>query len=165
MRGGAPPPPPPTPPPPRTPPAAPLPYPQPERLVHLWQINAKGGQGQFSDPNYEDLRAQSRSFQALAQYADGRSPVVGGTSPVRARIVAISRGMNDVLRVQPFIGRWFVRDEQGPGGAAAAIVTYAFWQQFLASDRDLSRHTLTFDGQTYAVVGVMPRDVRFPVLE
>ena len=144
---------------------APLPYPQPERLVHLWQINAKGGQAQFSDPNYDDVKAQTRSFRALAQYAGGRSPVVGGTSPVRARIVVVSREVSDVLRVQPFIGRWFVPDEQRTGGAAATIVSYAFWQQFLAGDRDLSRHTLTFDGQAYAVVGVMPRDVRFPVLE
>ncbi len=144
---------------------APLRYPQPERLVHLWQINAKGGQAQFSDPNYDDVKAQTRSFRALAQYAGGRSPVVGGTSPVRARIVVVSREVSDVLRVQPFIGRWFVPDEQRTGGAAATIVSYAFWQQFLAGDRDLSRHTLTFDGQAYAVVGVMPRDVRFPVLE
>jgi putative ABC transport system permease protein len=144
---------------------APLPYPEPDRLVHLWQINAKGGQGQFSDPNFEDVHAQSRSFQALAQYAGARSPVVGGTTPVRARIVVVSREIGEVLRMQPFLGRWFVADEQRSGGRPAVIVSHAFWQQYLAGDSDLSRHTLTFDGQVHAVVGVMPRDVRFPVLE
>src|SRR4051812_19988685 len=144
---------------------APLPYPQPERLVHLWQINAKGGQAQFSDPNFDDLRTQSRSFQALAQYAGGRSPVVGGTTPVRARMVVVSRQIGEVLRVQPFLGRWFVADEQRTGGRPAVVISHAFWQQFLAADPDLSRHRLTFDGQVHAVVGVMPRDARFPMLE
>ena len=144
---------------------APLPYDQPDRLVHLWQVNAKGRHGQFSDPNYDDVRVQSRSFEALAQYAGDRSPVAGGTSPVRARIVRVSREMAGVLRVQPFLGRWFLPAEQREGGPPAAIVSHAFWQQFLAGDADLSRHSLTFDGQSYAVVGVMPRGVGFPTLE
>ena len=48
----------------------PLPYPEPERLVQVWQVNrgASTREGQFSDPNFEDLRDQSRAFAALGQY-------------------------------------------------------------------------------------------------
>src|SRR6476620_2806105 len=50
---------------------APLPYPEPDRLVGVWQVGKTGGQGQFSDPNFEDLRDQSRAFASIAEYASG----------------------------------------------------------------------------------------------
>src|SRR5947209_10353425 len=48
----------------------PLPYPQPERIVQLWQINKNGGDVQFSDPNFIDVRAESRSLRAMAEFSD-----------------------------------------------------------------------------------------------
>jgi putative ABC transport system permease protein len=141
---------------------APLPYADPERLVQVWQVNPKGGRTQFSDPNFADLRDQARSFVALAQYSEARSPVAGLRVPLRARVAVVSRDMPRVLRLRPMLGRWFVSEEQRLGGRAAMVVSHAFWRQFLDATRDLSRRTVTYEGEPYTVVGVLPPDARFP---
>src|SRR5215471_7483895 len=48
----------------------PLPYPQPERIVRVWQINKNGNDVQFSDPNFNDVRVESRSFASMAEFND-----------------------------------------------------------------------------------------------
>jgi putative ABC transport system permease protein len=140
----------------------PLPYPEPDRLVHLWQVSKSGNQGNFSDPNYEDVRDQSRSFAGLAEYTSGVVSVVGGAAPVRTRMATVSRAFFDVFATRPLIGRSFLPEEQREGGAPAVLVSHAFWQQTLAGARDLSNRTLTFDQRTYAIVGVLPPSFRFP---
>ncbi len=52
----------------------PLPYPESDRVMHLWQISPSGVRLQFPDPNFEDLRDQNGTFQALALYADSARP-------------------------------------------------------------------------------------------
>ena len=46
----------------------PLPYPQPERIMQLWQITPTRTDGRFSDPNYDDVRTQNRSFESMASF-------------------------------------------------------------------------------------------------
>jgi putative ABC transport system permease protein len=48
----------------------PLPYPNPDRVVLLWQVDKKGRDFNFSDPNYVDVRGESRSFAARAEFHD-----------------------------------------------------------------------------------------------
>jgi putative ABC transport system permease protein len=140
----------------------PLPYPDPDRLVHLWQVSRSGNQGNFSDPNYEDIRDQSRSFAGLAEYTSGTVSVVGGSVPVRTRRASVSRAFFDVFATRPIVGRLFLPEEQREGGAHAVLVSHAFWQQALAGTRDLSSRTLTFDQRTFTIVGVLPPSFRFP---
>jgi putative ABC transport system permease protein len=140
----------------------PLPYPQPERIVQLWQLNDQELRAPVSDPNFADWAAQSRSFAALAQYRWGMASVVGGNEPVRAPTAAVSRDFFAVLGVQPVIGRIFVPEEQQQGGAAAVLVGHAFWQTQLGGSRDLAAHTLGFGDAAYTVVGVMPPGFDFP---
>src|SRR5580693_1640981 len=47
----------------------PLPYPEPSRLMRVWQVDSEGEQGNLSDPNFEDLRDANRSFETLAEYS------------------------------------------------------------------------------------------------
>src|SRR4029453_3620967 len=68
----------------------PLPSPGPDRLAGVWQLGKTGRQGQFSDPNFEDLRDQSRAFAAIAEYADGVTTVGVGVAPLRAEGPAVA---------------------------------------------------------------------------
>ena len=86
----------------------PLPYPDADRIVQLWQVGEKGGRGQVSDPNYEDWRAGTRSFSAMAQFADwGITSVAGASEPVRVRVAVIGADFLRILRTQPIRGRSF----------------------------------------------------------
>src|SRR5215210_1117724 len=61
----------------------PLPYPDPEQLVQVWQLNSKSGRENFSDPNFADVRSQVHTFAALAQYNSTTSSVIAGQLPLR----------------------------------------------------------------------------------
>ena len=140
-----------------------LPYPEPERIVQLWQINAKGGTTQFSDPNFTDLSAQSRSFAATAEFDEGGTvSVSGGTEPLRARAATVSHDFFRVLGVTPMAGRTFTPEELRPGGTPALVVSHGFWEQSLGGDRAALGKTLVIADRSFTVVGIMPPELQFP---
>lgn len=140
----------------------PLPYPEPDRIVAVKQVFEEGNRGNFSDPNFEDVRERNRSLELFAQYADWIVSVTGPTEPVRVRGAVVSREFFDVLGVEPLVGRRFVQEELSVGGVPAVVVSYGFWQRQLGSSRDLASKRLSFEGRAHAVVGVMPPGFGFP---
>src|SRR5574338_1698814 len=80
----------------------PLPYPEPDRIVQLWQIFEKGGRGQVSDPHFADCKAGTRSFSEMAQVANwGMISVAGASEPVRVRLAAVGADFFRILGAQP----------------------------------------------------------------
>ncbi len=141
----------------------PLPYSEPERLVVVREVNPQGRQMSLAEPNYEDLRARSRSFSALAMSAGSFQLVVtGGSEPARARVSYASGSFFDVMGVQPIAGRVFLPEETKYGGPKAALVSYGFWQRQLGGRADLSTARLNVDGALCNVVGVLPPGFNYP---
>ncbi|HUX33984.1 MAG TPA: ABC transporter permease, partial [Gemmatimonadaceae bacterium] len=66
------------------------------------------------------------------------------------------------LGVAPELGRAFTADDQRPGAAPAAVVSYGFWQRAFGGRRDVLGAVLHSDGRAYTVVGVMPAAVDEP---
>jgi putative ABC transport system permease protein len=142
----------------------PLPYPDPDRIVQLWQVGEKGGRGNVSEPNYDDWKAGTRSFSAMTEFADwGITSVAGASEPVRVRVAVVGSDFLRILRAQPIRGRSFAGEEQRAGGAPAALVSERFWKRYLGERPDLSGIALTFDGNAFPVVGVLPATVDFPL--
>jgi hypothetical protein len=106
-----------------------LPYPEPDRIVRVLEENEQGGRSRPSDPNFADLKEQSRSFAALAQFDSIVESVAGGSEPARVRVAFVSREFHDALGVQPMLGRTFVPDELHTGAAPAALISYGYWQR------------------------------------
>ena len=140
----------------------PLPYPDAERIVQLREVNSKGTQIQFAEPNFRDVRARTHTLEAVAQYNGELITVTGGSEPVRALTYAVSGDFFRVLGTQPVVGRQFAPDESKPGGAPVAVVSYGFWQKLLAGRPDLSGTTLRLMDQNVTVIGVMPSGFSFP---
>ena len=138
----------------------PLPYPQQERIVALRELDEKGRGMAFAEPNFDDLRARSRSFEALAKYSEGTDAIAGGSEPVRANTSAVSEDFFRVLGVTPFAGRLFSAQSGSEG--EVAVVSYGFWKRLLAGRPNLEGTTLRSAGRSFAVVGVLPPDVGFP---
>src|SRR5438552_5524381 len=57
----------------------PLPYPEAENLVSLKEVDAKGRQGTFAEPNFLDVRARNHTLAAAAEYNMGLTTVLGGS--------------------------------------------------------------------------------------
>lgn len=140
----------------------PLPYPNPQQMIRVWEQAPDGHRMSLADPNFEDFRAQNRTLSGLAEYNDGPESVSGGSEPVRMNVAAVSRDFFTSLGVEPFRGRAFAADEQVSHGAPAMIVSYGYWRQFLGGTADLSRVRLSMDNEDYPVIGVMPRGFNFP---
>ena len=140
----------------------PLPYPQPEEIVQVREVNVRGAQVPFTEPNFLDIRAQSRTLEAIAQYAGSLTIVTGASEPVRTIAVNVSGDFFKVLGVTPIAGRVFTADEVKAGGAPVAVVSYGFWQRLLGGRSDLSGTSLRLMDQTVTVIGVMPQEFSFP---
>jgi putative ABC transport system permease protein len=141
----------------------PLPYPDADRVVRVYQINeGRGNRGPVSDPNFTDLKDRSRSFSAFAQFGGVPESVAGGSEPVRLLVSRVSRGFYEAIGVQPLYGRVFTVEESTFGAAPVAAVSYAYWQRYLGGAPDFASRPLRIGGREYSVVGVMPPGFDYP---
>lgn len=139
-----------------------LPYPEPDRIVTLWEASDRSRTMAVSAPNFEDWQASATSFSALAASTGGRGTVVGGREPVVTGVYAVTQEFFAALGVTPAIGRSFAPDETRPNGTPAVIVSHAFWTRLLGANPDLTALSLVADGRTAQVVGVMPQGFAYP---
>jgi putative ABC transport system permease protein len=142
-----------------------LPYPNPERVVMLWEAGDSGKPTYVSHQNFSDWRAQQRSYEYISAYSarfGGPSTILGGSEPVRAYTVAVYRDFFNVLGVQPFLGRTFSPEESNFGTSPVAVVSFRFWQNSLNADPNLSGKKLTIGDRSFDVVGVMPAEFSLP---
>lgn len=143
----------------------PLPYPESDRIVRLFQLNEKGARGNVSEPNYLDWEQGTRSFAAMAQMAQSDEPVSGGGEPMVTKVTSVSRGFFDVMGVRPAGGRTFLPDEQRAGAAPVVVVSSGFWRRMHEGEtrRPTNNDTVRFGSETYTVVGVMPPGFDYPI--
>src|SRR5882724_7323238 len=139
-----------------------LPYPQPERIVSLREVDAQSRQITFADRNFQDVRERNHTLAAAAQYRAQVITVLGGSEPVRAQTSFVSREFFRVLGIQPATGRSFLQEETKVGGDPVAVVSAGYWEKLLGHRGDLAATPLRIDNTNYTVVGVMPRGFNFP---
>ncbi len=141
----------------------PLPYREPEGIVRVFQINDEGfDRVNPSDPNFADLKEQTHSFAAFAQFTTLPQPVLGGSGAARLEVAHVSREFHDVIGVQPALGRTFLADEQQPGGPRAALISHGYWQRYLGGTPDFASRSLRVGGVVFSIVGVMPAGFDYP---
>ncbi len=140
----------------------PLSYEKPNQIVRLWETNAQGHPVNFTDPNFEDVRAQNHSLQGLAEFRSTLESVSSAPEATRTVVAAVSRDFFPIMRVTPVYGRGFAPDDQRFGAAPVALVSYRYWRQYLDSAADLSAIKLAIENQAVAVIGVLPPRFNFP---
>src|SRR6202041_3393089 len=88
-----------------------------------------------SYPDYLDLRQRNRSFDDVAVFAIRQSGMDTGKDPSNAWEYETSGNYLDVLRIQPYLGRFFhASDEHGPNSAPYVVLSYAYWQTHFQDD-------------------------------
>ncbi len=147
----------------------PLPFPHPEQLVRIWSANPTAGatHTSVSPVDLDDWRAQRSAFADMGGYwyVEGGSGVdmTGEGEPQRLSAAFVEPGFFPVLGVKPEIGRLPREDEMHRGGPDRVVVlSHAFWQRQFAGSPSVVGRVLTFGGAPYEVLGVMPRDFRYP---
>ena len=141
----------------------PFPYADPGRLLRLqeqteWSTHW-GNLWSFTYPNYLDSKREIRSLDMAAfRFHSGTLSEPGDAVNISA--YEVSSELIPVLGVPVFRGRNFLAEEDRPGGAPAAIISYGLWQRHFGGSAGAIGMTLVFDGKSYTVVGVMPADFR-----
>lgn len=142
-----------------------LPYRDPHRIVHVDSSNLPRGRNTISVsyPDYEDWRAQQKSFKDIAAYRQG-------TMNVSDRDQAAERAMGTYLTANAFgllgqpmhLGRDFQEADDRPGAPAVAIIGHALWLNRYGADAQIIGRAIRVNEVPTVIVGVMPAGVQFP---
>jgi predicted permease len=141
----------------------PLPFPDPERLVSLYNTYPKAGvpDDGSSVTNYYERRGQIAAIASLALYRDDAA-IVGETgSTEREYVTRVTPEFFSTLGVGPVRGRAFTDAEMTYQAADVAIVTDAYWREHLAADPHVIGRALRLDGSRVTIIGVLPPEFSF----
>lgn len=142
----------------------PLPFAQPDRLVFLWESNLERDLPlqPVSAATYLDWRQRSKSVQDMAAYRYLGNVIDQGGEPERIVSVEVSPRLFSTLGSRPLLGRSFKEEDEKPGQAAIALISYGTWQRRFGGDPKILNAVLELDGTPYTVVGVMGPEFVFP---
>lgn len=133
----------------------PLPYPDPARLVMVWERDAGGGRSTIGYPTVADLRRDSRTLQSIAAMAFW-TPTLQGDEPEQLTGQSVTAEYFRTLGVPPFMGRDFSAAEDLPGQNRVAILSHGLWQRRFGADPSIVGRQITLSGRPYEVLGIMP---------
>src|SRR5581483_8725940 len=143
----------------------PLPYSEPERLTMVWLRGVKeagGDQTPLSVADLLDWRAKNHGFEQVGAFGFARFNYTGGQVPEEITGNTVTVNFFDTLGVRPLLGRTFVAAEEQPGAQRAVVVSEGFWRKYLGADPQAVERAINLNGESYTVVGVMPRAFDFP---
>lgn len=142
----------------------PLPYPESDRIVRLYQLTDKGARNSVSQPNFHDWAERTHSFSGVALLSGwtGTSTVETPTGPTLARVAPVTRDFFTVLGIHARLGRLFVPEEQRFGGQGAAVISDAFARGQFGAEHGAIGRQITWGNHSYTVVGVLPATADYP---
>ncbi|HET7294025.1 MAG TPA: ABC transporter permease [Vicinamibacteria bacterium] len=135
----------------------PLPYPEAERLVQVFQTEPDNPKRPVAPANFLDWRRDSRSFDGLAAFTVRRRNLLGEV-PEQVEVASVSASFLRVLGLRPGLGRDFGAEDR-----PEAVLGHALWQRAFGGDPGVLGRTLRLDESAYEIVGVLPAGPAFPV--
>jgi predicted permease len=141
----------------------PLPFPNANRIVSMFQEHANFPKGSISYPNFLDWRRDNRSFEAMAAYRSTDGSITGVAQPENVRAQRVSANFFPILGVNPILGRNFTSEEDRRGASPTALISEGLWKRKFASDRNVIGKSLIVAGQPRTIIGVIPASFRLHV--
>jgi putative ABC transport system permease protein len=142
-----------------------LPFKNPDQLVLILSSKREGLKGASSSsyPDFADWRQQSQSLDGLAAFRSMGYALTGDGEPERVPGARVSGNFFSVLETEAANGRTFLPEEDQPGAQRVCILGHGLWSRRFSSDPGVVGRALTLNGQTYTVIGVLPRGFKFPI--
>jgi predicted permease len=141
----------------------PLSYPHPEQLIGIWHSATGIG---FDELNmapflYFTDREQSANLQDVGMYNGDSLSITGVGQPEHINGLDVTDGVFPMLGVQPALGRIFTRHDDSPTAPKTILLSYGYWQRKFGGDKSIIGRSLTVDGTTREIIGVLPRNFTF----
>jgi putative ABC transport system permease protein len=134
----------------------PLPFQDSSQLVLLRETYKGVGNVSVSYPNFLDWRQQSHSFSAMAVVNNVAFNLSGVAQPENIGGYAVSPNFLALVGVRPVLGRDFLPGEEKPGTAPVILLSYQLWQSHLGGDPAVIGRSITLDGRSFSIVGILP---------
>jgi putative ABC transport system permease protein len=138
------------------------PYPDPDRLVSIWEVSQKSGEPipSVAPANYADYVRRADAFSSLAGYARGGFNLTGDGTPERVVVEEVTASYFATLGVRPMIGAPFQPEDNQEERSQRVILTHALWQRRFGGQTSVLDRLILLDGRPHRVVGVMPPEFR-----
>jgi len=143
----------------------PFDYPNPERLVAVWETLAWQGEpiwGSASYPNLTDWRAENSVFEAIAAYSTGGILLSREDETLRVPAASVEAEVFGVAEVRPALGRTILPDDNRAGQHRVVVLSHGLWTRLFAADPAAIGRAVDVNGADHTVVGVMPEGFQFP---
>ncbi|MGB9180687.1 MAG: ABC transporter permease [Pyrinomonadaceae bacterium] len=144
----------------------PLPYQDSGRLVTVAEMGKnetrRYAQSSVAPANFLDWREQNQVFEQMAAYFTRTANLTDGNNPERIKLAGVSANFFQTLGVQPALGRAFAPEEDKAGHHRVVVLSDGLWRRRFGSDTSLVGRSVTMDGESYTVIGVMPASFQFP---
>lgn len=139
----------------------PLPYADASRLM---SVSGTDG-GALLDPDFVAVRSRAKSFEQFAGlHVAGQDNMTGSGDPVRVARASVTANFFPTLGVVPALGRNFLPDDDWSGGPNVVLLSDRFWKSKFNADPKIVGRTITLNGASYSVIGVLPHTFTFPSL-
>ncbi|HEX8115933.1 MAG TPA: ABC transporter permease, partial [Pyrinomonadaceae bacterium] len=138
-----------------------LPFPEPERLVALFETNESGREIAVAFPDYLDWRAGTSVFEDLAARMPAGGVLTGDEGPERVTGRYVTASFFRTLGVRPAAGRFFTEEEDRPGGEPLIVLSHELWLRRYGGDPGVAGRAVTYNGASWTVAGVMPQQFDF----
>jgi predicted permease len=137
----------------------PLPYPEPNRLVEVFEDNPTAGFPlmRVSALNYLSWAQRATSFEAIGAFRSVGLTLTDDGDPEVLRGSGVTASLFNLLGVRPIVGRTLQSQDEHRAGARVVVLGESLWRSRFGSDRHIVGRSITLDGERYQVVGVMPR--------
>src|SRR5215813_151043 len=139
----------------------PLPYPDPERIVSVWEKRPDGGNNYISTLNFLDWERQNRCFQFLSAIAPDTVTLTGSDSPEQLFVHRVSASYFKTLGVEATLGRAFAASENEVGADLVVVLSNRIWQSRFGGDPKVIGSKITLDAKSYTIIGVLPANSTF----
>src|SRR5688572_11481079 len=142
----------------------PLPYPEADRLVFVWNSYPLMGlqQASVSIPDYLDRRTQAPAIEDAMLFTGRSLNLADSGEAVQVRGLAVTPSFFSTLRRQPMLGRGFTEAEAVPGADKQVILAYGLWQSRFGGDASIVGRDVRLNGEQYKVVGLLSKDFELP---
>jgi len=137
----------------------PVGYPEPERIVQVWEKHPGGGRNGIAPANYLDWTRLNRSFESLAAQSGSAMSYLSSptdSTPISLRVGVVSASYFDVFGVKAGLGRTFATGEDERGKEHVVVLTHRFWQSFMGGDRGVLGRQILLNGEPCSVIGILP---------
>ncbi len=142
----------------------PLPFPEPHRLVSIWQNNSVHDEHKnpVTPADFIEWRDENHVFDSMAAYLRQGFNLSAGGRAERVRGTLVSADFFRTLRTPPALGRGFLQDAARAAGVREVVVSHALWQRSLGGASDAIGRSLTLNSEPFTGGGVMPPGAAFP---